>query len=49
MKGTKEGFGCGTDGWGGRGRGALVSAAARFLEIFHMNIGSSCAAEDKRK
>ena len=29
--------------------GRLISAAAHFLEIFHMNIGSSCAAEDKRK
>lgn len=35
--------------WGGVGWGGFVSAAAHFLEIFHMNIGSSCAAEDKRK
>lgn len=26
-----------------------VSAAAHFHEIFHMNIGTSCATEDKRK
>lgn len=27
----------------------LSSAATHFPEIFHMNIGSSCAAKDKRK
>ena len=32
-----------------RDEGRLISAAAHFLEIFHMNIGSSSAAEDKRK
>lgn len=31
------------------GRRGLISAAAHFLEIFCMNIGSRRAGEDKRK